>query len=166
MQRRFLYFLIVLALFVSLLTWGQSAPKNGGDFSNNVQPLTKVPEGVVLVKGAWSSASDSVTPVPEGGNVTNNVFRDQYFGMTYALPKDWTEKYKNRRCILLPLQCRRGRPRPCGPRKIRKPPPILCYSEERSDEESGFPRLSEEPRLLAPITVNAGSLKFPAAGLY
>jgi hypothetical protein len=26
--------------------------------------------------------------------VTNNVFRDQYFSMTYALPKDWTEKYK------------------------------------------------------------------------
>ena len=69
-------------------------PKNGGDFSNNTQPLTKVPAGVILVKGAWSSASDSVTPVPEGGNVTNNVFRDQYFGMSYALPKDWTEKYK------------------------------------------------------------------------
>jgi len=59
-----------------------------------MQPPTKVPTGVILIKGAWSSASDSVTPVPEGGNVTNNVFRDQYFGMTYALPKDWTEKYK------------------------------------------------------------------------
>jgi hypothetical protein len=93
MQRRF-YFLMVLAVFVSLAALGQSAPKNGGDFSNNMQPLTKVPEGVVLVKGAWSSASDSVTPVPEGGNVTNNVFRDPYFGMTYSLPKDWTEKYK------------------------------------------------------------------------
>ena len=46
------------------------------------------------MKGAWSSASDSVTPVPEGGSVTNNVFRDPYFGMTYALPKDWIEKYK------------------------------------------------------------------------
>src|SRR5580704_2368119 len=39
------------------------------------------------------------------------------------------------------------------------------HSEERSDEESGFPRLGEEPRLLAPITTNAGSLEFPAAGL-
>jgi hypothetical protein len=54
----------------------------------------KVPTGVILVKGAWSSASDSVTPVPEGGGVINNVFRNQYFGMTYTLPKDWTEKYK------------------------------------------------------------------------
>jgi hypothetical protein len=92
-------FLVILASCVSLLSWGQSArpqnaPQNGGDFSNNTEPLTKLPTGVILVKGAWSSASDSVTPVPEVGNVTNNVFRDQYFGMTYALPKDWTEKYK------------------------------------------------------------------------
>jgi len=99
MHRRSLYSWVIFALFVSLLAWGQgaqpqSAPKNGGDFSNNTLPLTKVPTGVILVKGAWSSASDSATPVPEGGNVTNNVFRDQYFGMTYALPKDWIEKYK------------------------------------------------------------------------
>lgn len=99
MQRRLLYSLVILGFFVSLLGWAQdaqaqNAPKNGGDFSNNTQPVTKVPAGVILVKGAWSNASDSVTPVPEGGNVTNNVFRDQYFGMTYALPKGWTEKYK------------------------------------------------------------------------
>jgi hypothetical protein len=99
MHSGFSRFLVVLALSVSLLAWGQSArpqnaPKNGGDFSNNTQPETKVPTGVILVKGAWSSASDSVTPLPEGGSVTNSVFRDQYFGMIYVLPKDWTEKYK------------------------------------------------------------------------
>jgi hypothetical protein len=99
MHSGFSRFLVVLALSVSWLAWGQSArpqntPKSGGDFSNNTQPQTKVPTGVILVKGAWSSASDSVTPVPEGGNVINNVFRNQYFGMTYALPKDWTEKYQ------------------------------------------------------------------------
>lgn len=91
--------LLVLALSVLSPAWGQgarpqSSPKNGGDFSNNMQPQTKVPAGVILVKGAWSSASDSVTPLPEGGNVINNVFSDQYFGMTYSLPPDWTEKYK------------------------------------------------------------------------
>jgi hypothetical protein len=99
MHRQFLFSSVVLALSASLLAWGQSAqaqsaPNNGGDFSNNTLPPTKVPTGVILVKGAWSSASDSETPVPEGGSVTNNVFRDQYFRMTYALPKDWTEKYK------------------------------------------------------------------------
>jgi len=92
--------IIALATALPLLAWGQNAkpqapPRNGGDFSDNVSPsATKVPAGVILVKGAWSSASDSVTPVPEGGSVTNHVFTDQYFGMTYALPPEWEEKYK------------------------------------------------------------------------
>ena len=51
------------------------------------------PEPEILVRGAWSSASDSTTPLPEGGNVTNNVFRNQYFGMTYTLPPSWTQEY-------------------------------------------------------------------------
>jgi len=99
MLSRFLCRSAIVGLFLSLLSWGQNsspqnAPKNGGDFSNDLQPATKVPANVILVKGAWASASDSVTPVPEGGNVDNSVFRDPYFGMTYPLPKDWTEKYK------------------------------------------------------------------------
>jgi Gram-negative bacterial TonB protein C-terminal len=99
MRSRFLFLRMVLALSAPLLTWGQqakppSAVPNGGDFSNNVQPGSRVPAGVILVKGAWSSASDSVTPVPEGGNVANHVFDDPYFGMSYPLPADWEEKYK------------------------------------------------------------------------
>jgi hypothetical protein len=99
MRSRFLCLWTVVVLSVSLLAWGQGAtpqnvPKNGGDFSDNIQPGSKVPEGIVLVKGASPSASDSVTPVPEGGNVTNHVFSDPYFGMTYALPSDWEEKYE------------------------------------------------------------------------
>jgi hypothetical protein len=99
MRSGFIPSLFVLAISTSLLAWGQSArpqsaPKNGGDFSDNLQSPTKVPSGVILVKGAWSSASDSVTPVPEGGNVSNNIFDDQYFGMSYSLPPDWEEKYK------------------------------------------------------------------------
>jgi hypothetical protein len=99
MHSPFLRYIIALFCFASLLgccqrTEAQNAAKNGGDFSNNTQPQTKVPEGVILVKGAWSSASDSATPLPEGGSVSNNVFHDQYFGMTYTLPSGWTEKYK------------------------------------------------------------------------
>ena len=67
--------------------------RNGGDFSDNVQPGNKGPTGMILVKGAWASASDSVTPLPEGGNVTNSVFTNQYFGMSYTLPPNWEEKY-------------------------------------------------------------------------
>jgi len=92
--------LMVIGLSVTLPALSQNSksqnPANsGGDFSDgNFQPEAKLPAGVILVKGAWASASDSVTPVPEGGSVGNGVFRDQYFGMTYALPKDWIEKYK------------------------------------------------------------------------
>lgn len=89
--------LLVLALALPAWSQGgkpQSATRNGGDFSDVVQPASNVPTGVILVKGAWASASDSVTPLPEDGNVTDNVFSDQYFGIRYALPPDWTEKYK------------------------------------------------------------------------
>ncbi len=97
MRSRFLSFMLVFAS--SVLAWSQGTqpqnnPRNGGDFSDVTQPVTKVPTGVILVKGAWSSASDSVTPVPEGGTVTNHLFSDQYFGMSYPLPSDWEEKYK------------------------------------------------------------------------
>ena len=90
--------LVVLTVFASL-AWGQSgktqkSSTNGGDFSNNVLPGNKVPAGVILIKGAWSSASDSVTPVPEGGIIANDIFTDRYFGITYPLPADWGEKYK------------------------------------------------------------------------
>jgi hypothetical protein len=78
-------FLCSLALALCPAAWGQAA---------NVQTDAKVPVGVLLVKGAWSSASDSATPVPEGGNVSGNGFSNQYFGMTYALPSGWEEKYE------------------------------------------------------------------------
>jgi hypothetical protein len=54
----------------------------------------KVPTGVILVKGAWSSASDSVTPVPEAATVAQDVFSDPYFGITYTLPQNWTQEYE------------------------------------------------------------------------
>jgi hypothetical protein len=72
-----------LSLSLSL-AWGQ---KTGPQSVRSPQPD-------ILVRGAWSSASDSITPLPEGGSVTNNVFRNQYFGITYTLPPDWTEEYE------------------------------------------------------------------------
>jgi hypothetical protein len=74
-------------------TAGQNSSKNA-DVPENPHAVKKVPSGVILVKGAWSSASDSVTPVPEGGSVTGNVFTDRYFGITFTLPADWTQKYQ------------------------------------------------------------------------
>ncbi|MGO9450160.1 MAG: energy transducer TonB [Candidatus Binataceae bacterium] len=84
---------LALALTVSAPAFGQTTTQNGGDFSTNLHPRTKVPANVILVKGAWSSASDSTTAVPEGGSLINNVVRNRYFGITYPLPPDWIQKY-------------------------------------------------------------------------
>jgi hypothetical protein len=95
----FLRFLALLTVSISLLAWSQSAgaqssPPSGGDFSNNTHPTEKqkVPTGIILVKGAWSSASDSVTPLPEGGSIAGNAYSSQYFGLSYPLPSDWFQK--------------------------------------------------------------------------
>jgi hypothetical protein len=98
MRFQFSCFLLIFACSLTLATQGQStagqsSPKNT-DAPNNPQAMKQIPTGVILVKGAWSSASDSVTPIPEGGSVTDDVFTDEYFGITYPLLKGWTEKYK------------------------------------------------------------------------
>jgi len=58
-----------------------------------VQPR-KLPVGVILLKGAVPSASDSSTPLPESGVVNKNAYDNAYFGLSYALPAGWFEKYK------------------------------------------------------------------------
>lgn len=73
-------------LFLCLLpiAYGQDAPA----------PLRKLPTDVILVKGAVPSASDRSTPLPEGGAVRRDVYDNDYFGLSYALPPGWFEKYK------------------------------------------------------------------------
>jgi hypothetical protein len=91
-------FRFVAAVFsISLLAWSQSsqqkAAASGGDPSSTFSPVVKVPEGVILVKGASASASDSVTPVPEGSSFDNGMLRNPYFGMSYALAQGWAKGY-------------------------------------------------------------------------
>ncbi|HKD78989.1 MAG TPA: hypothetical protein VKH81_04805 [Candidatus Angelobacter sp.] len=122
MRSRDLGFLIAICLLPSCVAWGQSihpaqddtvqnapiqnapaqnsrvgpaSPSNGGDFSTitHPKPETIVPRDTILVKGAWSSTSDATTPMPEGGSVTNNVFTDHYFGITYPLPRGWMQQF-------------------------------------------------------------------------
>ena len=71
------------------------SPRNGGDFSTVTHPKPEeiVPKDTIIVKGAWSSASDSTTPLPESAALTNSVFTDQYFGITYPLPSGWFQKF-------------------------------------------------------------------------
>jgi len=57
-------------------------------------PLRKLPTDVILINGALPSASDHSTPLPEGGAVRKDVYNNDYFGLSYALPSGWFEKYK------------------------------------------------------------------------
>ncbi len=84
--------LLSLMLCVAAVCEGQAQnprQKSGGDFSTELNPSTKVPSGVILVKGAWSSASDSTTPLPEGGQVTGQAYENPYFRLSYPLPRRW-----------------------------------------------------------------------------
>ncbi len=85
---------IVNVLFVSSLCWGQSHPPEASGTDKAEAVAGGVPKGVILVKGAWWSTSDSVAPWPESGKIQDNVYRNDYFGISWTLPKDWTQKYE------------------------------------------------------------------------
>jgi hypothetical protein len=53
-----------------------------------------IPAGVILVKGAWSSAAGAVSPLPEGGAVANGRYDSAYFGLNYAFGPEWTQRYE------------------------------------------------------------------------
>jgi len=97
MQFAFMRSLAMFSLLSSFLAAAQVAgqPQSGGDFSTNIHPTEqqRVPEGVIIVKGAWASASDSSTPLPEGGTITSGVFSDPYFSLSYSLPAFWAQKH-------------------------------------------------------------------------
>jgi hypothetical protein len=46
----------------------------------------------LLVRGAWPSASDATTPLPENGIIANEVYENQYFGLKYALAPGWNQQ--------------------------------------------------------------------------
>jgi hypothetical protein len=54
----------------------------------------KLPTGVILIKGAAPSASDSKTPLPEDGHTKDGSYVNAYFGLSYPPPAGWAEKFK------------------------------------------------------------------------
>lgn len=58
-----------------------------------VAEVDRVPSGVILVKGAWASASDSSTPLPEGGTITKSVYQNSYFQLSYPLLAGWYQRF-------------------------------------------------------------------------
>jgi hypothetical protein len=96
MTRKWLCAIFTFIVGASLVAGAQEAsadnPQQGGDFSSNPN-AAKVPQNVILVKGAEPGVSDASTPVPEGGTVTEKAFIDAYFGLAYQLPPGWSQKY-------------------------------------------------------------------------
>ena len=85
-------------LFLSSFVWSQSSrptkpPADDGGSSGEINNIVKVPKDTIIVKGAWSSASDSVTPVPEGSRLSNGAFSNAYFEISYKLPGGWSKNY-------------------------------------------------------------------------
>jgi hypothetical protein len=82
---------LAFLILTALPALGQIAVPTGN--SSDQRLKEKLPEHTLLVKGAWSSADDSTTPVPEGGTIAHNVYRNRYFRINYPLPPDWIQKY-------------------------------------------------------------------------
>lgn len=85
-------------LCLSLLAWSQSSPptkppSQPEGLSSETDRFIKLPKDTIIVKGAWSSASDSVTPVPESSRFSDGAFTNPYFGMSYKLPAGWSKNY-------------------------------------------------------------------------
>jgi len=89
---RWFRFLALLGVCLSLLARAQGGSQSGGTIPDT-PPVKKLPTEAILVKGAWPGASDSVTPVPEGGSILHGVYVNQYFGLSYRLTPGWSEKY-------------------------------------------------------------------------
>ncbi len=99
MNPRLLHFFLLVTLSASVAESQvpslDSRSRTSVDSSHTRQSLAaKIPKETILVKGAWSSASDSVTPVPEAATVAQNVFSGPYFGISYTLPQDWIQEYE------------------------------------------------------------------------
>src|SRR5712691_3125283 len=55
--------------------------------------FAQLPANTILIKGAEPSASDSKTPLPEGGKLADDVYQNRYFGFSYPLSSDWSEPF-------------------------------------------------------------------------
>ena len=78
-MRRTLLMVVLLAMPL--------AAQQSLDETKPPKEILKYPTETILVKGAEPSASDAKTPLPEGGRMANDAYKNDYFGMTYALPR-------------------------------------------------------------------------------
>jgi hypothetical protein len=85
---------VLVLLFLCVLPIARAQDVETAVPSAPAAPLRKLRTDVILINGALPSASDNSTPLPEGGTVRKDVYSNDYFGLSYALPSGWFEKYK------------------------------------------------------------------------
>ena len=71
----------------------ESSAPQAGDFAVENPFAAKVPKDTIIVRGAAPSSTDPAAPVPEGGTIAENIYDNKYFGLTYALPPGFFQKY-------------------------------------------------------------------------
>jgi hypothetical protein len=79
----------LLAFFAVSLLVGAAA-YGGAQGAVQYGPL---PAGVILVKGAWSSAAGALSALPEDGAMSDGRYENAYFGLGYAVGGDWMQHY-------------------------------------------------------------------------
>jgi hypothetical protein len=79
----------LLAFFVASLLV-DAAAYGGAQGAVQYGPL---PAGVILVKGAWSSAAGTSSALPEDGAMSSGRYDNAYFGLGYAVGGDWMQRY-------------------------------------------------------------------------
>ena len=76
---------LAVALSVALLNSGVIGSASAGE---------NVTAGAILVKGAWSSARDSATAMPEDGKQIDSAYSNDYFGFAYTASRGWIERFE------------------------------------------------------------------------
>ncbi|HKT51255.1 MAG TPA: hypothetical protein VJV96_13200 [Candidatus Angelobacter sp.] len=98
MDKKLMAIFVILASATCIPAFAQNgSPEEpaaqAGDFAVENPSATKVPKDTILVRGAVPSSTDPVTPVPEGGIISENTYNNKYFGLSYALPPGFFQKY-------------------------------------------------------------------------
>jgi hypothetical protein len=83
----------VISLLSRLLVF-LAASLLGGAAARGAAQYGPLPAGVILVKGAWSSAAGTLSSLPEDGTMSNGRYDNSYFGLGYDVGSDWTQRYE------------------------------------------------------------------------
>lgn len=82
----------MLAVLLTLAAAAASAQELSPEYKK--EEPKKLPEGVILIRGAEPSASDAATPLPENGRIVESTYRNDYFGLGFKFPPQLIEKFK------------------------------------------------------------------------